>query len=90
MSGTPVTNATSKFGQMPHLLINSIYGRSRNEGAANLCALADKIDTTKMKHPSFLMVLTGVGDYAYKRPEFCHEEQKTQFVAESLYINSAI
>ena len=62
-------DATSKFGQMPHLLINSIYGRSRNEGAANLCALADKIDTTKMKHPSFLMVLTGVGDYAYKRPE---------------------
>ena len=40
-----------------------------NEGAANLCALADKIDTTKMKQPSFLMVLTGVGDYAYKRPE---------------------
>ena len=25
--------------------------------------------TTKMKKPSFLMVLTGVGDYAYKRPE---------------------
>ena len=40
-----------------------------NEGAANLCALADKIDTTKMKQPSFLMVLTGAGDYAYKRPE---------------------
>ena len=40
-----------------------------NEGAENLCALADKIDTTKMKQPSFLMVLTGVGDFAYKRPE---------------------
>lgn len=40
-----------------------------NEGAENLCALAEKIDTTKMKQPSFIMVLTGVGEYAYKRPE---------------------
>ncbi len=40
-----------------------------NEGAASLRALSDKIDTTKMKKPSFLMVLTGIGDYAYKRPE---------------------
>jgi len=40
-----------------------------NEGAENLRTLAGKIDTTKMKHPSFLMVLTGVGEYAYKRPE---------------------
>lgn len=39
------------------------------EGASNLVKLADKIDTTKMKKPSFLMVLTAVGDYAYKRPE---------------------
>jgi predicted AAA+ superfamily ATPase len=39
------------------------------EGAASLKTLADKIDTTKMKKPSFLMVLTGIGDYAYKRPE---------------------
>ena len=39
------------------------------EGAASLKVLSDKIDTTKMKKPSFLMVLTGVGEYAYKRPE---------------------
>ena len=39
------------------------------EGAENLQLLANKLDTTKMKRPSFLMVLTGVGDYAYKRPE---------------------
>ncbi len=38
------------------------------EGAENLKKLADKIDTTKMHAPSFLMVLTGVGDYAYRRP----------------------
>ena len=40
-----------------------------NDGAANLKSLSDKIDTTRMKKPSFLMVLTGIGDYAYKRPE---------------------
>ena len=28
-----------------------------------------KIDTDRMKVPSFLMVLTGVGDYAYLRPD---------------------
>ena len=39
------------------------------DGAASLKTLADKIDTTKMKNPSFLMVLTGIGNYAYKRPE---------------------
>lgn len=37
------------------------------EGAASLKKLRDKIDTTKMKEPSFLMVLTAVGSYAYKR-----------------------
>ena len=39
------------------------------EGSENLQVLANKLDTTRMKAPSFLMVLTGVGDYAYKRPE---------------------
>ena len=39
------------------------------DGAENLQLLANILDTTKMKKPSFLMVLTGVGDYAYKRPE---------------------
>jgi hypothetical protein len=37
------------------------------EGAESLKALQEKLDTTKMKAPSFLMVLTGVGDYAYRR-----------------------
>lgn len=40
-----------------------------NAGAKSLKDLSDKIDTTRMKKPSFLMVLTGIGDYAYKRPE---------------------
>lgn len=40
-----------------------------DDGAKTLLALANIIDTTKMKSPSFLMVLTGVGEYAYKRPD---------------------
>lgn len=39
------------------------------EGAANLNALGNKIDTTKMKDPSFKMVLTAVGQYAYRRTD---------------------
>ena len=40
-----------------------------NDGASALKTLADKIDTTKMKKPSFLMVLTATGDFAYQRKE---------------------
>lgn len=39
------------------------------EGAKSLKALRDKIDPEKMKAPSFLMVLTGLGDYAYRRED---------------------
>lgn len=39
------------------------------EGAVNLLELRNKIDTTKMKSPSFMMVLTAVGDYAYRRSD---------------------
>ena len=41
-----------------------------NDGASVLKTLADKIDTAKMKKPSFLMVLTAVGDFAYQRKEY--------------------
>ena len=37
------------------------------DGAESLKTMALKIDTDKMQAPSFLMVLTGVGDYAYRR-----------------------
>lgn len=37
------------------------------EGCKNLTALKNKIDTDQMKAPSFCMVLTGTGKYAYKR-----------------------
>ena len=39
------------------------------EGVKNLKLLEGKIDTQKMNKPSFLMVLTGVGDYAYRRKD---------------------
>lgn len=39
------------------------------KGVSTLTALASNIDTSKMKAPSFLMVLTAVGDYAYQRKD---------------------
>lgn len=39
------------------------------EGAKSLLTLSGKLDTVKMKQPSFLMVLTGTGDYAYRRTD---------------------
>ena len=40
-----------------------------DKGAESLKTLANKIDTGKMKAPAFLMVLIGVGQYAYRRPD---------------------
>lgn len=39
------------------------------EGSKTLNALAAKIDTTRMKNPAFLMVLTAVGGFAYRRTD---------------------
>lgn len=39
------------------------------EGAESLKAVAAAIDLTKMPAPSFLMVLTGVGEYSYPRDD---------------------
>jgi hypothetical protein len=39
------------------------------EGAASLRRLAAKIDTGKMKAPAFMMVLTAVGRFAYRRDD---------------------
>lgn len=38
-------------------------------GAASLLKLASDIDVTRMKSPAFMMVLTGVGDFPYKRDD---------------------
>jgi len=39
------------------------------KGAKSLLAVADKIDLTRMKPPSFLMVLVADGDFAYRRKD---------------------
>ena len=39
------------------------------EGASTLKQLAGKIDTTRMRNPSFMMVLVGIGNYAYRRED---------------------
>jgi predicted AAA+ superfamily ATPase len=40
-----------------------------NDGAENLKTMYSVIDTKKMNNPSFLMVLTATGKYAYKRED---------------------
>lgn len=39
------------------------------EGATNLKKLSSVINTSKMGVPSFMAILTAVGDYAYRRPD---------------------
>lgn len=40
-----------------------------DEGAKSLKQLSSEIDTTRMKRPSFMMVLVGVGDFPYQRDD---------------------
>ncbi len=40
-----------------------------NDGAEALKTLAETIDITKMRNPSFMMVVTAVGPYAYQRQD---------------------
>ena len=44
-------------------------GKLIEEGVKNLKSMEAKIDIDKMNAPSFLMVLTGTGDYAYRRQD---------------------
>ena len=39
------------------------------EGAETLNELSSQIDTTRMKSPSFRMIMTATGDFAYRRPK---------------------
>ncbi len=52
-------------------LVEIKLGGEKNieEGAKNLKLLASRIDTTKMKAPSFLMILTGTTKYAIRRKD---------------------
>ncbi|MBD5292655.1 MAG: hypothetical protein HDS23_05330 [Bacteroides sp.] len=38
-------------------------------GVSTLKSLREKIDTDRMKEPAFMMVLTTVGPYAYRRSD---------------------
>ena len=40
-----------------------------NEGAQNLLKLKEKLDTEKMGEPAFLMVLSGIAPFAFKRDD---------------------
>lgn len=52
------------------LLEVKLGGEERiNEGAANMIALANNIDTNRMPAPSFMAVIIGVGRYAYQRKD---------------------
>ena len=39
------------------------------EGVKNLQSLSNKIDTSKMSAPSFLMIIIGIGEFAYRRED---------------------
>ena len=39
------------------------------EGVKNLKKLVLKIDTDKMNEPAFMMVLTAIGDFAFRRSD---------------------
>ena len=61
-------DAVAHLGNGKYGLIEIKLGGDRliEEGAKSLKAMEAKIDTDKMNAPSFLMVLTGTGDYAYR------------------------
>jgi hypothetical protein len=49
-----------------YIMYNILY---INTIESTLMALSNIIDTSRMKAPAFCMVLTGVGDFAYKRTD---------------------
>lgn len=64
-------DAVAHLGNGKYGLIEIKLGGDRliEEGAKSLKAMEAKIDTDKMNAQSFLMVLTGTGDYAYRRQD---------------------
>ena len=53
----------------PQLLLEGATPRLIEEGCKNLHKLNSIIDTSKMSEPSFMMILTAVGSYAYRRSD---------------------
>lgn len=64
-------NAVIHLRNSSYSLIEIKLGGDRliDEGAHNLKTLSGIIDTQKMKAPSFLMILTGTENYAYRRED---------------------
>lgn len=64
-------DAVVHLGNGKYGLVEIKLGGDRliEEGASTLKALAAKIDTDKMKSPSFMMVLTATGRFAYRRED---------------------
>ena len=62
-------NSKAKYGQIAKLFFLCVSDIYCSFATKNLLTLSGKIDTTKMKKPSFLMILTAVGDYAYVRTD---------------------
>ena len=54
-----------------YALLEVKLGGEKNieEGASNMITLAHNIDTDKMPAPSFMAVIIGVGEYAYRRKD---------------------
>ena len=65
----PFHQSSEKYLAKRRINSSPIIEKLIEEGAASLKALSSKIDTDKMYAPSFLMVLTGTGDYAYRRQD---------------------
>ena len=59
----------SKCAKFPNNAKNICKHKLIEDGAISLKELRDIIDTTHMKSPSFMMVLTGVGDFPYLRDD---------------------
>jgi len=58
------------FFILPNILEIKLGGDTLIEEAAQtLTALAEKIDTKRMETPAFLLILTGIGEYAYRRTD---------------------
>ena len=70
-SATPSVESyyNAKAGKYGLIEIKLGGGSLINEGAKTLTALASKIDTGAMKTPSFMMILTATGNYAYRRED---------------------
>ena len=66
-----VTSATVSFMTQKLTLEadDARFDQIVKEAVKNLKTLAARIDTDKMKKPSFLMVLTGTGRFAFKRED---------------------